>query len=138
MQPGLLYEEIEDDELWPPLAQRCRTTGRTPKEGMEFEEVCVGGVGGKAGKEKRSSGYQLGVSAWMLKAIPWSQITHFSCVRNKDIENCPLTLWHLHFQCSCSYVLARLDQHCPKQLEYSLVSELGMVRDKNVYQCSPV
>ena len=57
VQPGLLYEEIEDDELWPPLAQRCRTTGRTPKEGMEFEEVCVGGVGGKAGEEKRSSGY---------------------------------------------------------------------------------
>ena len=44
---------------------------------------CVLGGGGKAGEEKRSSGYRLGVSAWMLKAIPWSQITHFSCVRNK-------------------------------------------------------
>jgi len=82
VQPGLLYEEIEDDELWPPLAQRCRTTERTPKEGMEFEEVCVGRVGGKAGEEKRSSGNRLGVSAWTLKAIPWSQITHFSCVRS--------------------------------------------------------
>ena len=57
--------------------------GRTPKEGMDFEEVCVMGVGGKAGEEKRSSGYRLGVPAWMLKAIPWNQITHFSCVRNK-------------------------------------------------------
>jgi len=45
VQPRLLYEEIEDDELWPSLAQRCRTTGMTPKEGMEFDEVCVGGEG---------------------------------------------------------------------------------------------
>jgi len=49
MQPGLLYKKIEDDELWPSLAQRCRTTGRTPKEGMEFDKVCVGGGGGGGG-----------------------------------------------------------------------------------------